>query len=255
MFLFPIKPAIEINNLKKVINNICITRGVNLIIPSGTCTVIIGKSGEGKSLLLKQIMGLVAPTSGSIIINGINVLLADNATRTKVYQQMGYVFQYAALFDSLTVFDNIALSLIEQKIDTNIIKQRVHEAIEIVGLSLETLKKYPPELSGGMCKRVGFARAIILKPRILLYDEPTAGLDPASAHLIHQLIASMQHDYGITSIMVSHDPESLNVADYVAYLNEGMIEYHASVHELSHTNHPFMMHFFNRMPGAAYELL
>ena len=170
-----------------------ITDGVTLTIPSGQMTCIIGKSGEGKSVLLKQIIGLIKPTSGSIKIDGVDITTLTSKEEEQVFRKVGYVFQFAALLDSLDVFENIGLPLLEKGIPKDEVLPIVKEKLELVDLSpADTLYKSPSELSGGMRKRVGLARTLVTNPKIVLYDEPTTGLDPITTHIIHDLIASMQ---------------------------------------------------------------
>ncbi|MCF7900430.1 ATP-binding cassette domain-containing protein, partial [Candidatus Babeliales bacterium] len=203
-----------------------ITNGVNLTIPAGKMTCIIGRSGEGKSVLLKQIIGLIKPTSGTVIIDGINITTLPEKDLPSIFKKVGYVFQFAALLDSLDVFENVGLPLLEKGIPRDEVEPIVREKLALVDLSAdETMHKYPSELSGGMKKRVGLARTLVTNPKIILYDEPTTGLDPITARIIHELIKSMQIKLNLTSIVISHDVEIFKYVDKVALLDERKIQY------------------------------
>lgn len=219
---------IEIKNLKKRFSDDgpWITNGVNLTIPAGKMTCIIGRSGEGKSVLLKQIIGLIKPTSGTVIIDGINITTLPEKDLPSIFKKVGYVFQFAALLDSLDVFENVGLPLLEKGIPRDEVEPIVREKLALVDLSAdETMHKYPSELSGGMKKRVGLARTLVTNPKIILYDEPTTGLDPITARIIHELIKSMQIKLNLTSIVISHDVEIFKYVDKVALLDERKIQY------------------------------
>ena len=219
---------IEIKNLKKRFSDDgpWITDGVNLEIPSGKMTCIIGRSGEGKSVLLKQIIGLIKPTSGSVIIDDINVAELPEKELTTIFKKVGYVFQFAALLDSLNVFENVCLPLLEKGIPRSEVEPIVREKLSLVDLSADdTLEKYPSELSGGMKKRVGLARTLVTNPKIVLYDEPTTGLDPITTRIIHELMKNMQDKLGLTSVIISHDVEIFKYVDKVALLDQRKIQY------------------------------
>ncbi len=219
---------IQLIDVKKRFNDegAWITDGVNLEIPEGKTTCIIGRSGEGKSVLLKQIIGLIKPTSGSIIIDGTDITKLKDKDLYTVFEKVGYVFQFAALLDSLNVFENVGLPLLEKGMDKKKVLEIVKEKLAHVDLSPnETLEKYPSELSGGMKKRVGLARTLITEPKIILYDEPTTGLDPITTRIIHELISSTQKKLNLTSIIISHDPEVFKYVDRIALLNNRKIEF------------------------------
>jgi len=221
-----------------------VTNGVNLEIPSGQMTCIIGRSGEGKSVLLKQIIGLIRPTSGQVIIDGLNVTKLSGGDLSEVFKKAGYVFQFAALLDSLNVFENVGLPLLEKGIARNEVKEIVKEKLALVDLSPEeTLYKYPSELSGGMKKRVGLARTLVTNPKIILYDEPTTGLDPITTRIIHELIASMQKKLNLTSVVVSHDLDIFKYADNVALLDERKIQYFGDAKKVWETDNPYIYQF------------
>ena len=232
---------IELINVRKRFDNRWVTNGVNLKIPQGKMTVIIGRSGEGKSILLKQIIGLIKPTAGQILIDGIDVTKAKN--RDGIFEKVGYVFQSAALLDSLTIFENVGLPLLEKNIPASEVLPIVKEKLSLVNLNEDTLYKFPAELSGGMQKRVGLARTLIHNPQIMLYDEPTTGLDPVNARIVHELMASMQKKLNLTSVVVSHDIDVFQYADHVALLQEGIIKYFGGAAEIWNSNNPDLYRF------------
>ncbi len=206
-------------------------------------TVIIGRSGEGKSVLLKQIIGLIRPTSGEIIINGQDITKLSERELDKVFEKFGYVFQFAALLDSLNVFENVGIKLLEEGVPREKILPIVKEKLALVQLSQDTLWKYPSELSGGMRKRVGLARTLIINPEIILYDEPTTGLDPITARIIHELMFDMQQRLNLTSVIVSHDVEIFNYADNVAILYNGKIQYFGDAKTIWESDNPYIYQF------------
>lgn len=236
-------PLIEIVDLKKKFDSHWITKGVDLSIPAGQMTVIIGRSGEGKSVLLKQIIGLIKPTSGSIIVNGIDITTLSDGQLENHYKMFGYVFQFAALLDSLTVFENIAITLLEAGHSRQEVLPIVKEKLALVNLSQNTLHKYPSELSGGMRKRVGLARTLVTNPQVILYDEPTTGLDPVTTRVIHELMHDMQQKLNITSIAISHDTEIFKYADNVALLHEGTIKYVGNAKTIWECDNPYIYQF------------
>ena len=214
---------IKIKGLTKIFNTHVVTDNLDLDIPEGKTTCIIGRSGEGKSVLLKQIIGLIKPTSGHIYIEGVDIAAITSSEQELIYQKCGYVFQFAALLDSLTIFENVGISLLESGKNKNEVLPLVIKNLEEVNLSKEILYKYPSELSGGMRKRVGLARTLIRNPKIILYDEPTTGLDPITSRVVHELMHTMQQKLNLTSVVISHDPEIFDYVDYVAVLHEGKI--------------------------------
>jgi phospholipid/cholesterol/gamma-HCH transport system ATP-binding protein len=237
---------IELKEVKKRFSDTgpWVTDGVTLTIPSGQMTCIIGKSGEGKSVLLKQIIGLIKPTSGSILIDGVDITTLTSKEEEQVFRKVGYVFQFAALLDSLNVFENIGLPLLENGIPEDEVLPIVKEKLELVDLSpSETLYKSPSELSGGMKKRVGLARTLVTNPKIVLYDEPTTGLDPITTHIIHELIASMQKKLNLTSVVISHDLEIFKYADNVALLCDRKIQYFGPAKTIWECDNPYVYQF------------
>lgn len=237
------KTKIKIVNLEKKFDGHWVTRGVNLEIPEGEMTIIIGRSGEGKSVLLKQVIGLIKPTGGSIIIDGMDITKLDDQELDICFRKFGYVFQFAALLDSLNVFENIGITLIEQGKSHQEILPIVKEKLALVQLSEDTLYKYPSELSGGMRKRVGLARTLVTNPEIILYDEPTTGLDPITSRVIHELMHDMQKKFKITSVVISHDVETFKYADKVALLHEGKIQYFGDAKKIWESDNPFIHQF------------
>ncbi len=234
---------IELINLKKRFDDKWVTKGVNLKIPDGQMTVIIGRSGEGKSVLLKQIIGLIRPTSGEVIINGQDIAKLSERELDKVFEKFGYVFQFAALLDSLNVFENVGVKLLEEGVPREKVLPVVKEKLALVQLSQDTLWKYPSELSGGMRKRVGLARTLIINPEIILYDEPTTGLDPITARIIHELMFDMQQRLNLTSVIISHDVEIFKYADNVALLYNGKIQYFGDAKTIWESDNPYIYQF------------
>jgi phospholipid/cholesterol/gamma-HCH transport system ATP-binding protein len=234
---------IKLVDLKKEFDDKWITKGVNLEIPSGKMTVIVGRSGEGKSVLLKQVIGLIKPTSGHIFFDDVDITTLTDDELSIYFEKVGYVFQFAALLDSLTVFENIGITLIEKGHPRSEVEKIVKEKLGMVELSLDTLKKYPSELSGGMRKRVGLARTLVTKPEIILYDEPTTGLDPITARVIHELMFSMQRQLNITSVIISHDTEIFKYADKVALLHDGTIKFFGDAKTIWDSDNPYIYQF------------
>ena len=218
------KIVIEFKDVYKSFNGILVHNGINLSILEGEIISLLGGSGSGKSVLLKELIGLMKPDKGDIILLDNNVTQMNEEALIELREHIGMLFQGAALFDSLTVFENIAYPLREHlKLTEREIQERVAEKLQVVGLSgIE--EKMPAELSGGMKKRVGLARAIATEPEIILYDEPTTGLDPMTAQRINDLIIELQRKLGITTIVVTHDLHCVKtVSDRIAMLHEGKI--------------------------------
>jgi phospholipid/cholesterol/gamma-HCH transport system ATP-binding protein len=213
-------PLIEVHGLGVRFGRQAVLREINLEIPRGQTLVIIGESGCGKTVLLKSLIGLVYPTQGEALFDGHNLAKIDERELTKQRVRFGFLFQSAALFDSLTVAQNVGFPLKEHTQQTpDEIRQIVLERIAEVGLPDEAVTKHPAELSGGMRKRVGLARALALKPEVMLYDEPTTGLDPIMSDVINQLILNTRKLHQVTSIVVTHDMNTVRkVADRVVML-------------------------------------
>lgn len=234
---------IKLVDLKKKFGDKWVTKGVNLEIPENEMTVIVGRSGEGKSVLLKQIVGLTKPTSGKIIVHGTDITNLTEKELREYYKKVGYVFQFAALLDSLTIFENIGITLLEAGKSKEEVLPIVREKLAQVLLQEDTLYKYPSELSGGMRKRVGLARSIVNLPDIILYDEPTTGLDPITSHVIHELMYTMQREMKITSVVISHDLEIFKFADNVALLYDGEIKYFGKAKDVWESDNKYIYQF------------
>lgn len=235
---------IQLTNIHKSFKNQKVLDGINLQIPPGKIMVIIGRSGEGKSVLLKHVIGLLKPEQGSVKVDGVDITRLNDYEIKEVRKKFGMLFQNAALFDSLNVYDNVAFPLVEHTQMTDVqIRSRVHEVLELVGLK-DVDEKLPSQISGGMRKRVGLARAIALNPKIILYDEPTTGLDPIMTDAIDQLIVNTQKSLGTTSIVISHDIRgSFKIADKVAMLHEGKILLEGLEEDFKKCSIPFVRDF------------
>ena len=225
---------IEVVDLYKSFGENKVLQGINLKIEEGETFAIIGRSGCGKSVLLKHIVGLMNPDSGIVKIEGQDLSEVDESNMYEIRKKFGFLFQGAALFDSLTVEENVALSLVENDygFSKEEIDQKVEENLELVGLpGIQKIK--PAELSGGMKKRVGLARALINEPKYILYDEPTTGLDPVMSDSIDELIRELSEKLNVTSIVVTHDMFSVkNVADKIAMIHEGKIYFNGTPDEI-----------------------
>lgn len=215
---------IKLVGLEKSLGGQQVLRGLDLTIPEGQLTTVIGKSGSGKSVLLKHMIGLMRPDRGEVWIDGTDIARLKGRALNDVRKRFAMLFQSAALFDSFTVFENVAFPLREKlKLKGAEVTSRVEEKLEQVGLA-GMGHKYPAELSGGMKKRAGLARALVMDPEIVLFDEPTTGLDPLLAKSIHDLIVATQQKFGFTAVMVSHEiPEVFAISDWVAMLLNGKI--------------------------------
>ncbi|ACM92723.1 toluene tolerance protein ttg2a [Nautilia profundicola AmH] len=237
---------IEIRHLKKVFGTKVVLKDINLKIEDNKTTYILGMSGQGKSTIIKHIVGLLKPTSGEVLVDGVDVGKADIKTLYEIRKKVGFTFQEGALFDSMNIFDNVSFPLVEHtNLSKKEIEKRVYETLEMVGLDSERVAKlYPHELSGGMRKRAATARAIILKPKYVLYDEPTSGLDPIISDKITRMIEHLTKDFGMTSVVISHDlKETFKSADYVAMLYNGVIIEYGTVDEFKNSSNPIVQAF------------
>jgi phospholipid/cholesterol/gamma-HCH transport system ATP-binding protein len=216
--------VIKVSGLRKSFRGQPVLRGVDLEVPDGSITIIIGRSGEGKSVFLKHLLGLLRPDSGRIEVDGIDVTGLHGRAMDEVRKRYGVVFQGGALFDSMTCRDNVAFPLREKlRLSNAVIAKRTDAALDQVGLS-GVGDKYPEEVSGGMRKRVAIARALATEPEIIFFDEPTTGLDPVLVNTIHHLILDLHRRFRFTALMVSHEiPEIFEIADRVGMLHEGRI--------------------------------
>jgi len=235
---------IQIQDLHKSFNGSEVLRGVDFEIHDGETVVIIGRSGGGKSVLLKHLCGLLQPDTGRVIVDGVDIEPLSERELTPIRKKFGVLFQSAALFDSMTVFDNVAFPLREErKFDEEEIDRRVEHALSIVDL-LQAKDKKPAELSGGMRKRAGLARACVAEPKYILYDEPTTGLDPVLADNINNLVLRMRDHFHVTSIAVTHDMTSAyKIADRIAMLHEGRIHAVGTPPEIQATTDPVLRQF------------
>ncbi len=228
-----------------------VLQGVSLEVRTGEALAIVGPSGTGKSVLLKTTLGLIVPDRGDVRVNGESPFFDGPAAVDRIRHKIGYVFQYAALFDSMTIFDNVAAGIHEdelRRLDRPDVARRVVNALEHVNLDARVvLSKFPSELSGGMRKRVGLARAFVGRPEIILYDEPVTGLDPVNSALVHRLIAHVNDALGATSVLVTHDVEgALDVADRVALLHGGRIRFVGTPQEFRQSREPLVRAFLDR---------
>jgi phospholipid/cholesterol/gamma-HCH transport system ATP-binding protein len=221
-----------------------VLRNCSLEVREGAITCLIGLSGAGKSTILRLLNGLRMPDAGRVVVEGTDLRALSSRDLIDFRRQIGFAFQFAALFDSLTIAENIALPLREHtKLSKSDIDKKVFETLELVGLA-DSRDRMPSELSGGMLKRAGFARAIVTGPRMVLYDEPTTGLDPIITHLLTDTIKRLRQQLGGTAVVISHDLESIfTMADYVAMLFEGAIIAYGTVDEIKRSPNPIVQQF------------
>jgi phospholipid/cholesterol/gamma-HCH transport system ATP-binding protein len=225
--------AVEVRDLRKRFDHQQVLDGITLDFPAGQITTIVGPSGSGKTVLLKHLNLLLRPDSGTIVIDGVDVTKISGRSLDAVREKLGMLFQSGALFDSMSVFDNVAFPLVEKtKLTREEIAGRVRETLQAVGLEGMD-NKFPSQLSGGMQKRAALARALVHRPKILMLDEPTTGLDPTRTAAIHELIRRTQIDFQLTVVMVSHDvPEVFKICDRVAFLHNGKTRLNGTVDEV-----------------------
>lgn len=237
---------IRLSDVHKSFGAQTVLNGLDLEIPAGRITAIIGPSGEGKSVLIKHMIGLLQPDSGQIEVDGESIVGIRRSKLNQIREKFGMLFQNAALFDSMNVFENVAFPLREKtKLSKDEIHARVLSALEDVGLK-GVERKFTDELSGGMKKRVGLARAVLLNPKIILFDEPTTGLDPIIKRAIHQLIKETHTKFGFTAVIVSHEiPEIFDIAHHVAMLYQGKILQFGSADEIRNSTHPVVKQFIS----------
>ncbi len=238
---------IEVKNLHKAFGRKKVLDGVDVSIKKGESLVVIGGSGTGKSVLIKCIQGLITPDSGSIKIDGVETVGVARQDNERLYSTMGMLFQGGALFDSLTVWENVAFGLLEnQKMPRRQAREKAIEVLRQVGLSADVADLAPSELSGGMQKRVGLARAVATRPEIIFFDEPTTGLDPIMADVINDLIIASVKELGASALTITHDMISARkIADRIAMLYQGKIIWQGTVAELDTTDNPYVCQFVN----------
>jgi phospholipid/cholesterol/gamma-HCH transport system ATP-binding protein len=240
--------VIQFQGLYKAFGDKQVLAGLTLEVLDGETMVIIGYSGTGKSVALKHIVGLLQPDAGDVSVDDRAVSTLERAALNALRQDIGYVFQFAALFDSMTVSDNVAIGLRRRRLSEEEIGERVAEALAVVDLT-GAGDQYPAELSGGMRKRVGIARAIALRPRYILYDEPTTGLDPVTSAVMDRLIVRTRERFGVTAVVVTHDMRSAyTVGDRIAMLYEGRIRQVGTVAEVQATEDPVVRQFIEGRP-------
>ncbi len=249
-------PIIEFQGLHKTLGRQHVLRGVDLGVRRGECLAVIGRSGCGKSVLLKNLIGLMKPEKGRILVDGQDVVPLDEAGMVPIRRKIGIVFQGGALFDSLSVEQNIAFPLREEKCHSESeIRSLVAEVLDAVGLPNQQ-RKMPAELSGGMRKRVALARSIVRRPEVILYDEPTTGLDPVTSDSINKLINGMGSRYGVTSVVVTHDMNSVfAIAHRVAMLHDGRIHTLQTPEELRANPDERVQHFIQGVSGETDAMI
>lgn len=247
-------PIIQLADVSKSFAGQKVLDRMNLDIPEGKTTVIAGGSGQGKSVTLKLILGLVKPDSGRILVEGQDITRMNRKELSRTRTHFGVLFQGSALFDSLTVYENVALPLEER---TNYSRSEIHDRVMSILKQFDLAgheNKYPAQLSGGMKKRVGLARALQMQPKIMLFDEPTTGLDPAKSMEIYQLFSRTQKQFGFTSILVSHDvPKIFNLADQVVILHKGKVHIFSSPEEIQWSEDPEIRSFVEMTMGHVYQ--
>jgi len=240
------RPMIDVQDLYKSFAGFAVLKGINLRMTEGTTTVVLGGSGSGKTVLMKHIMGLFKPDRGQVFVDGENVSTMGRRELSIFRQRMGMVFQSSALFDSMTVGENVAFALREhntEKLSEAQIIEKVKEKLAVVDLH-DVEQKFPSELSGGMRKRVGLARAIVRDPKIVLYDEPTTGLDPITTQSVDEMIIHARERLHVTSVVISHDIGSaFHIGDHIAVINEGRIVEEGTAAQLRKSNEPFTKEF------------
>lgn len=243
---------IRFESVSKRFGTAVVLDGLDLEIPDGHTTAVIGRSGCGKSVLLKHIVGLLEPDAGRVVVDGAIVHELDPDGLDRLRARFGYVFQFSALLDSMTVGDNIRLGLKRRRLDAGTIEQRVRDSLAVVDLS-DSAGQYPAELSGGMRKRAGIARAIALRPDYILFDEPTTGLDPITTASMDALILRVRRDLGATTVVVSHDMRSVfEVADRIAMMHEGRIRQVGTAAEIRESTDAVVRNFIEgRAEGVA----
>jgi phospholipid/cholesterol/gamma-HCH transport system ATP-binding protein len=238
--------TIEVRSLWKAFGDNQVLKGVDLAVERGTTYVVLGASGSGKTVLLKHVIGLLTPDRGSVMVDGVEITRLQGRELNEARRVFGMVFQGSALFDSMTVFENVAFPLREKRrgIDRDELRARVVEKLRVVDLGEEILELWPAQLSGGMKKRVSLARALVAEPKVVLYDEPTTGLDPITTDYVDTMIDQAKERLGVTSMVISHDIASaFKVADRLAVLYDGRIAAQGSPAEVKASGDPYVRKF------------
>jgi phospholipid/cholesterol/gamma-HCH transport system ATP-binding protein len=245
------RPMIEIAGLHKSFGEHAVLTGIHLSVPEGSTCVILGGSGSGKTVLMKHMIGLLKPDKGQVIIDGEDIVPLDVDELERVRRKFGMVFQAAALFDSMTVYENVAFPLREhRRLSEDEVRKLVRSKLDLMGLPRSAEVKFPADLSGGMRKRVGLARAIVMDPKIVLYDEPTTGLDPITTDYVDEMILAAKRELRVTSVVISHDIASaFNVADQIAFLHKGLIVENGPPEQLRASQHPAVKVFLQTWFG------
>ncbi len=248
------EPLIQLIDVRKKFGGQEVLKGIHLSIYEGKTTVIVGESGKGKSLILKHILGLIKPDSGKVLVFGKDMNIMSAKELKRIRSHFGVLFQNAALFDSMTVFDNVALPLRERTDFTEKeIEKIVNEKLALMDIEGSN-EKYPAQLSGGMRKRVGLARALVLNPKIVFFDEPTTGLDVAKSNEIYRVFYRTQTKLSYTAVIVSHDvPKIFKLADFVALIHEGIIQDCLSPEDFQTSENPVIREFVDKTMGLIYE--
>ncbi len=239
---------IEVSDLHKSFGQNAVLRGISLRVEKGTTFVILGGSGSGKTVLMKHVIGLLKPDRGTVKVDGVEISALEGKELTEARRMFGMVFQKSALFDSMTVLENVAFPLKERirSLSSRELRARVVEKLRVVDLSESVLPLYPAELSGGMQKRVALARALVHEPPVVLYDEPTTGLDPITTDYVDEMIVTAKQRLGVTSMVISHDiASSFKVADRLAVLYDGVIAAQGTPDEVRRSQHPHVKKFLS----------
>jgi phospholipid/cholesterol/gamma-HCH transport system ATP-binding protein len=239
---------IEVEDLWKSFGDNEVLKGISLSVPKGTTYVVLGGSGSGKTVLMKHVIGLLKPDRGRVRVDGVDMSVLRGKALNDARQVFGMVFQGAALFDSMTVFENVAFPITEKRSAARLrpdeVRARVVEKLKVVDLGEEVLDLWPAQLSGGMRKRVSLARALVSEPRVVLYDEPTTGLDPITTDYVDGMILNAKQRMGVTSMVISHDIASaFKVADRLAVLYDGRLAAEGTPEEVRRSTHPFVQRF------------
>ncbi len=239
---------IEIRDLHKSFGDHHVLEGIDITVDKGTTFVVLGGSGSGKTVLMKHVIGLLLPDSGTVVVNEIDIPSLRGRELTEARAMFGMVFQGAALFDSMTIFENVAFPLRERERSMKAaeVRRRVIEKLKVVDLDEDVLGRFPSELSGGMRKRVALARAVVHDPKVVLYDEPTTGLDPITTAYVDEMIMQAKVKLGVTSMVISHDIASaFKVADKIAVLYDGHIAAQGTPEEVRRSEHPYVQRYLS----------